>query len=442
MAKTLLLMRHGKAQARREDLPDFDRRLTRAGKRALQATLRLPLERRRRETPCSLWASPAVRTMQTAECLETALKAQGIRTNPIEERACLLDQDPEAFLRELADADDGLIACIGHNPFIEEMLALLTGARLHVAPGGIAAMEIDESRIAALDGPAAAASDPAEPLARLLWIVQGAAVAPWKTLCDLEDVVKAAQERMEGRLAAFMADPDDVEALHKLRVSIRTLRSLYKFLAPFQKGSQARAVQRDLRSVVVPTSRLRELDVLSAEADAMDPPSADLVEACRELRERERDRVLEALGGEDAAKAVERARKAAEGFAWKRRIRREGLLPQQVAQRFDDMDAGVRAMQERADLADAEATHDLRKAAKRVRYAAENFAAFLDPGRADDAVARMKAVQDELGALCDARVNVEIIRDFPRKGLPAQALRDLDALEAENRYFIASALRG
>ena len=53
----------------------------------------------------------------------------------------------------------------------------------------------------------------------------------------------------------------------------------------------------------------------------------------------------------------------------------------------------------------------------------------------------MKAVQDELGALRDARVNVGIIDEFPRKGLPDQALRDLDALEAKSRYFIATKLR-
>ena len=467
MGRMLVLMRHGKAQSRDGAIPDEQRRLTRAGKRALAA--RLPQDLLLWKPPAcgevAIWTSPAVRTRQTAQMLADVLGKRSVAcTGPVDQRF-LLDQDLEAFLAAIAGAREGCIACVGHNPFIEEALALLTGAQLHLSPGGIAAMELDEAGLSAFAvragegggeeadareqaggsgaaGCAAPARDAEAPLARLLWIVQGAAVAPWKTLCDLEDIVEGAQRRMEERLAAFLADPDDVEALHKLRVSVRTLRSLFKFLAPFQKGSQARAVQRDLRSVVVPTSRLRELDVLCAEAGAMEPPSAELAEACRTLREGERDRVLEALGGERAAQAVERVRKAAKGFAWKRRIRRDGLQAKQVAQRFDDLEAEVATMRAETDLADAEATHDLRKAAKRVRYAAEGFAAFLDPGRAEAAVAGMKAVQDELGALCDARVNAEIVRDFPRKGLSGQALRDLDALEAKSRYFIARTLRG
>ena len=105
------------------------------------------------------------------------------------------------------------------------------------------------------------------------------------------------------------------------------------------------------------------------------------------------------------------------------------------------MEAGIDRKLATTDLATAEATHDLRKCAKRVRYAAENYAAFLDADEARAASERMKAVQDELGALCDARVNVGIIDEFPRKGLPDQALRDLDALEAKSRYFIATKLR-
>ena len=106
------------------------------------------------------------------------------------------------------------------------------------------------------------------------------------------------------------------------------------------------------------------------------------------------------------------------------------------------MEASIGRKLAATDLGAAEATHDLRKCAKRVRYAAENYAAFLDADEAKAASERMKAIQDDLGALCDARVNVGIIDEFPRKGLSEQTQRDLDALEAKSRYFIAAKLRG
>ena len=425
MGKTLVLMRHGKAQPRDLGIPDDERTLTDAGMRALAAKLpqNLRLWSGRAET--DVWTSPAVRCRQTADALVAALRARRGQVPDPSDRAFLHDQDIDAFLAGVAEAEAGRVVCVGHNPFIEEACELLTGARIHFRPGAIAAIDL-------ADEPGAS---------QLLWFVQGTDVEPWRTLCDLERIVEGAHERMIMRLDAFLADPDDVETLHKLRVSIRTLRSLFKFLSPFHRAREARAVQQDLRSIVVPTSRLRELDVLADEARRMEPPSGDLVAACLKMRQKERDRVLAVLAGDDAAKALERIAKAVGRFAWKRRIEKNGLTRKAVAQRFADMEASIDRRLAATDLADAEATHDLRKCAKRVRYAAENYAAFLDADEAQAASERMKAVQDDLGALCDARVNAEIVGEFPRKGLPDQALRDLDALEAKSRYFIATKLR-
>ena len=432
MGKTLVLMRHGKAQPRDLGIPDDERTLTRAGTRALAARLPQNLRLWGKRARTAVWTSPAVRCRQTADALVTALRTRGERVPDPLDRAFLHDQDIDAFLADVAQADADCIVCVGHNPFIEEATELLCGARIHFRPGALAAFELSEDPTV---------SDPSSPLAPMIWFVQGTPVDGWSTLCDLEDVIVGAHERMEGRLAAFLADPDDVETLHKLRVSIRTLRSLLKFAAPFHRAADARAVQQDLRSIVVPTSRLRELDVLADEARRMEPPSDDLVAACLEMRAAERDRVLAILAGGDAKRALERIASAVKPVRWKRRVEKNGLSREAVARRFADMEAGIDRKLATTDLAAAEATHDLRKCAKRVRYAAENYAAFLDADEARAASERMKAVQDELGALCDARVNVGIIDELPRKGLSDQALRDLDALEAKSRYFIATKLR-
>lgn len=481
MGKTLVLMRHGKAQSRDLGIPDDERTLTRAGKRTLAATLPRSLQLWCAHAEAEVWTSPAVRCRQTADALVTALRACGTPAPEPLERAFLHDRDIDVFLVDLLESDADCVVCVGHNPFIEEAMELLTGARIHFRPGALAAIELPDEWAApagdartggaiengtdsAADGrdetgtaedavagatatvgasvaPASKSGKPSTASAQLLWFVQGASVDPWKTLCELEDIVKGAHGRMEGRLAAFLADPDDVEALHKLRVSIRTLRSLLKFLAPFHRARAAAQVQRDLRSIVVPTSRLRELDVLVDEARELEPPSNDLVAACLRMRAEERDRVLAVLESEEARRALARIAKAVKRFAWKRSIETRGLSRTEVAQRFADMEAAIGRKLAATDPADAEATHDLRKAAKRVRYSAENYAAFLDVDAAAAASGRMKAVQDDLGALCDARVNVGIVGEFPREGLSDQALRDLAALEAKSRYLIATKLR-
>ena len=92
------------------------------------------------------------------------------------------------------------------------------------------------------------------------------------------------------------------------------------------------------------------------------------------------------------------------------------------------------------DFADADAVHTLRKQAKRVRYAAENFPEILGADVAEEA-RRMVGVQDRLGAVCDARVNVGIVCEFPTEGLSPEARRALGALLEQNMAFEEAFLR-
>ena len=81
--------------------------------------------------------------------------------------------------------------------------------------------------------------------------------------------------------------------------------------------------------------------------------------------------------------------------------------------------------------------HTLRKRAKRVRYVGESFGGLLGP----DAVAegaRMRLVQDELGDICDARVNVVMAREFPTRGLSDEARGALEVLLAQNQALVDS----
>lgn len=425
MAKTLVLMRHGKAAARetwRED--DALRPLTEGGTRALEESVpqSLALLGGAARDGVQVWASPAVRTVQTARIVAHALKTG-------EPRECefLWRQDEEEFLAALEESDASCVVAVGHNPFVDDMTARLTGVRLPFFPGAAVALRLERR----------AASPKLS--ARLLWFVQGPKSGRFANLVALENVIARASDTVEMRLEAFFENEQEPETMHKLRVSIRTMRSLVAFIQPWQKESQNKAIQRDLRTVVRWTSRLRELDVLVGQAAELEGGSFELVEAIVQLRNEERDRVAKKLRSKQCRRLLGNARAHATGIEWRKGIAHEGIARKAVRARFEALLSDLECAMLALDIADAEATHDVRKDAKRVRYAAENFGMFLDEGAV--AVAkRMVKMQDGLGAICDARVNVGIIDEFPRKKLSEAAALSLAALRERNEAVLSEAL--
>lgn len=258
---------------------------------------------------------------------------------------------------------------------------------------------------------------------------------------ELARVLREGERTVERRLEAFLAHPDDPETIHRLRISIRTLRSLLAFASPFLRRRRHRLLQDDLRSVVIETSRLREYDVLLRQVRALDVPYGELDEKIGELRELERNHVVDVMRGRHVRRALRRVRKAMERLPWRRRVRERGVTREDVRAAFDELVRSVDERYARVDRADADAVHTLRKRAKRVRYVGESFAELLGP----DAVAegaRMKGVQDELGDICDARVNVAMAREFPTRGLSDEARHALEVLLAQNQALVDSFVSG
>ena len=252
---------------------------------------------------------------------------------------------------------------------------------------------------------------------------------------ELARVLREWDDTVERRLKAFLADPDDVETIHRFRISIRTLRSLLVFVSPFLKRRRHRLLQDELRSVVVETSRLREYDVLLRQVRALDVPCGELADKISELRELERNHVIDVMRGRHTRQALRRVRKGLGKLPWKDRVREDGVTLDDVRASFDELVRVVDEGYATVDRADADAVHTLRKRAKRVRYVGESFADLLGPGAAAEG-ARMKDVQDELGDICDARVNVTMAGEFPTAGLFAEARRALEVLLAQNQALV------
>lgn len=111
----LILMRHGEAVPQTEDVPNRERRLTKEGKKQVRTTSRM-LARFLKDRPLRIFASPFMRTRQTARILSEECFAEGLHLT--EE---LLQEDFRRIENHII-TDGGPLALVGHHPFLQSYL--------------------------------------------------------------------------------------------------------------------------------------------------------------------------------------------------------------------------------------------------------------------------------------------------------------------------------
>jgi phosphohistidine phosphatase len=138
--KTLLIMRHAKSDWSAAGA-DFDRPLNKRGRQAVPLVARLLGEVE--ERPRLILSSPAARARETAEGLAAVLGGAG----PAFDRRLYLAsrQTLGEVLAEQEERADPLLV-VGHNPGLEEWLALLGGGACRLPTAGVAALEVEAER--------------------------------------------------------------------------------------------------------------------------------------------------------------------------------------------------------------------------------------------------------------------------------------------------------
>ena len=139
MAQQLWLLRHGEAEPH-DARPDADRRLTDRGReqsrvagRAL-AALKVQVH--------LAFTSPKVRARDTA-----LLTCEPLGIEPIEHAALFAGFDVSDALELLAAAGpDQRVLVVGHEPDFSQVVYDLTGGRIDLKKGGIAAVRLDSTR--------------------------------------------------------------------------------------------------------------------------------------------------------------------------------------------------------------------------------------------------------------------------------------------------------
>jgi CHAD domain-containing protein/CYTH domain-containing protein len=203
--------------------------------------------------------------------------------------------------------------------------------------------------------------------------------------------------------------PDDPEALHDFRVAIRRLRStLRAWREVLDEGVSPRVLRR-LRRLARATGESRDLEVhlawVAAQAltlrEYQRPGLVWLQERLRRRQARAERRLARALERRYAPADARLRRRLPVYRATldPRPLSAAGALAPLILRLAGELEARLALVQSIADEAKA---HEVRIAAKRLRYLLEPFAAELEG--APDIVAQLKVLQDVLGELHDAHV--------------------------------------
>ena len=135
----LYFLRHGKADWANWKKPDDERPLTKKGKKETRRVAKFL--RRFKVKPARILSSPLPRAWQTAE-----ITAKILRVKLKEERALR----PGFGIREAVEILKGRkgkdIMIVGHEPDFSAVIAAMTGARIDLAKGGAACVELESAR--------------------------------------------------------------------------------------------------------------------------------------------------------------------------------------------------------------------------------------------------------------------------------------------------------
>ena len=194
----------------------------------------------------------------------------------------------------------------------------------------------------------------------------------------------------------------DVEAVHDLRVAARRLRAALVLLVDKPEGRRARRADRTLRELARAAGRGRDLDVgleiLEALPAGASEGNARLRRALSASRSRARVLSREALLDLDVA----HLRRDLRALVSSTRVDRGVLTGRLTALRLCEEEAIDRELAKDRRRPPPEALHSTRRAARRLRYAAEIEDLF--DGTSSGAADRWRKMQTRLGEIQDRHV--------------------------------------
>jgi CHAD domain-containing protein len=248
---------------------------------------------------------------------------------------------------------------------------------------------------------------------------------------SMAEAARRVLRRQRDRMVAHergARDGQDIEELHDMRVAVRRMRAALRVFGPYLDKRAYKPFRRMLRRAGRILGTVRDLDVfrekaqhyLSTLPDERRSELDPLLAAWQTAYDGARQEMLDFLDSKPFVQfKKEFARFLATPGAGGPPAPPESAppLPHRVREAVPLLAAAgyaaVRAYQGRVEAPDTPLPrlHQLRIAAKRLRYILEFFREIL-PAEAESLIDRMKELQDHLGYLQDAVVTCGILRDF------------------------------
>lgn len=237
------------------------------------------------------------------------------------------------------------------------------------------------------------------------------------------------QERIRAQRDAARAHEEgvrtggDPEDIHQMRVALRRLRSALVTFRPLFDREVTEPLREEVKWLAALLGGVRDTEVMQermARVVSEEPDGADAV-AARQLLEGRldgdlgaaRSELADAMGSVRYSVLMDGLDALAEQPPWAPDARDAGgaLLRKRIRHDFDRMRDAVDAVGTAVSTAERdERLHEVRKAAKRVRYAAETVEARF--GRPADRLAKAaEEVQEVLGEQHDAVTALALLRD-------------------------------
>jgi len=209
------------------------------------------------------------------------------------------------------------------------------------------------------------------------------------------------------------------ETLHDFRVALRRLRSWLRALEPSLEGSIPDACVRRLRRMARESNAGRDAEVFLGWLATVEPqlsprnrPAVDWLIERFQRQEREAESELEARLKRDFQRTRERLEERLSIYRVEAHVHsgvREALFSTVLATLLRELAEDLRRRLKRVrSVDDVNESHQARIAGKRMRYLLEPIAQQVAAGPA--LLARLRGLQDSLGALHDAHVWLLVIR--------------------------------
>ncbi|WP_315855402.1 CHAD domain-containing protein [Rhizobium leguminosarum] len=235
-----------------------------------------------------------------------------------------------------------------------------------------------------------------------------------------------------------LIDRRNGEALHQARVALRRLRSAFTLFKVLLTGDQPQRLKEELGWLAGNLGEARNLDVLLGKA-----ADDDLHERLWQAREAAYDEVIQVL---ESSRARALLLDFSEWLHCGDYLTVEAAAPDQVSIRdfaamaLDRMRKRLKRHGQALAEIDDEHRHEVRKDAKKLRYAAEFFASLFKDEREirryKRFIAAMEELQDELGALNDLATGPDVLANL---GLADHPARDLVLAHGDKASLIRNA---